>query len=422
MFLSYTFVYGQCLNSAPFGSASAPTDNITETISTCSFQDEYSTISDVIVGETYEVDIDCGGYITVRSSTFDGAIVEEGPAPLSWTAASNDDHYIHWNTDSSCGTATDCCETNITCTSCPILPPTQQDCEGAQIVCNNNSFSGNSDGSGNYVDLDTDNEGCLSGENESSWYYVNIGTGGTLEMSINPEQDDDYDFAIWGPYTETNADDNCPPIEDPIRCSWAAGAGETGLGNGATDLSEGVGGDDWVAPINTAAGEIYILLIDNYSETNDPFDLNWDGSAVLDCTPVNLPVELLDFTVSNQKRFNLLEWSTSSEKNNDYFQIKHSIDGKNWSSIGNIQGAGTTNSEQAYSLTHSKYSREINYYRLKQVDYDGTTTDHGIISIDNREDVKLVKRVNALGQEVDETYKGVVFEYYSDGSTRKVMQ
>lgn len=314
-----------------------------------------------------------------------------------------------------------------------------QDCPEATMVCNNTSFSGNASGYGDQ-ELDNGNEGCLSGEHQSSWYYINVGADGTLEMEIEPDSNDDYDWAIWGPFDETTANANCPPTAQPIRCSFAGTSDPTGMGDywGCIDWflfwctqegwitppenSEGSGGDGWVAPLNVQEDEVYIMVIDNWSVSGDPFDLTWGGTAGLDCTTVPLPVELLDFTVSNQKTHNLLEWSTASEKNNDYFQIKHSIDGQNWQTIGEIKGAGTTTSKQYYSSMHNDYPSKINYYRLIQVDYDGTVNKHKIISIDNSEDRYLVKKVNSLGQQVDDDYKGVVFEYYSDGSTRKVMQ
>ncbi len=313
-------------------------------------------------------------------------------------------------------TAVDC---GGPCAPCPSSP---QDCEGAIIVCSNNSFSGNSDGLGDFDELDVTNEGCLNGENQSSWYYVNVGTGGTLEMDINPVAADDYDFAIWGPYTSATAASNCSPTEQPLRCSWAAGNGNTGLGNGATDTSEGAGGDDWVSPINTSAGDIFILLIDNFSETNDPFDLNWGGSTVLDCTPITLPVSLVDFSGGKQQQANVLNWTTASETDNDYFIIEHSIDGQNWQEIEKVGGAGNSTTSNYYFISHRNFENVINYYRLKQFDYDGSMTTHGIVSIDNRDNLVLIKRINSLGQEVDKNYKGIVFEYYSNGSTRKVMK
>ncbi|PKP15488.1 MAG: hypothetical protein CVU07_09955, partial [Bacteroidetes bacterium HGW-Bacteroidetes-23] len=109
-----------CVNTSPFGSANAPTNATIATISTCNYQTEYSTISNIINGYTYTAGSSCGGYITVRQGTYDGPIIAQGNAPLTWTATNNGTHFFHYNTNSSCGTATACCTTTIQCNTCSI--------------------------------------------------------------------------------------------------------------------------------------------------------------------------------------------------------------------------------------------------------------------------------------------------------------
>ena len=129
---------------------------------------------------------------------------------------------------------------------------TNQECFGATQICNDISFSGNSAGFGQWQELNSSNDGCLSGEHKSSWYYFIPTVNGTISMTIQTTVD--YDFAIWG-------GTNCSNLGNPIRCSWAAGNGNTGLGNGAVDFSEGIGGNRWVAPLNVTAGVFYIMVI-----------------------------------------------------------------------------------------------------------------------------------------------------------------
>jgi hypothetical protein len=174
-----------------------------------------------------------------------------------------------------------------------------------------------------------------------------------------------------------------------------------------------------VRHINATAGDIYILVIDNYSESSQPFQLNWNGTAGLDCTTVPLPVELISFTGKNQGDQNIISWNTLSEKNNDYFILQYSQDGVNWKSVGEIDGAGTTSEKQHYSFVHRDFKIDINYYRLVQVDFDGSESKHDIISIDNTDDLEVIKRVNTLGQEVDQNYRGIIIIYYKNGTIRK---
>lgn len=309
--------------------------------------------------------------------------------------------------------------------------PTSQDCEGSTLVCSNNSFSGNSNGSGFYNDLNAGNEGCLNGENQTSWYYVNVGTSGTLSMVIVPSNgSDDYDFAIWGPFDETTANANCPPITAPVRCNYAAYPRSWGCGTNTNPTGMSLNASlptttsacpnrPFVRHLDVLAGEVYLLVIDNYSGSSQPFDLNWGGTAGLDCTTVPLPVELVDFNGVNNGVENQLQWSTQSELNNDYFSLQYSVDGIHWKTIKTLEGAGTTSEEQLYSTSHRDFEIGVNYYRLEQFDYDGTKTTHKTISIDNSSDLKLIKRINTLGQEVGKDYKGIVIEYYQNGTVRK---
>src|SRR5690606_15115160 len=113
----------QCTNTSAFGTATAPTNTTPVTISSCVYQGEYSTINNIIAGNTYTISNSCGGYVTVRRGTYNGTLVANGNAPLTFTAPVSGTYYIHWNTNSSCGSTTGCCTTTITCTSCGSPPP-----------------------------------------------------------------------------------------------------------------------------------------------------------------------------------------------------------------------------------------------------------------------------------------------------------
>ncbi len=88
--------------------------------------------------------------------------------------------------------------------------------------------------------------------------------------------------------------------------------------------------------------------------------------------PSALPVELVSFrsqVVDNEAV--ILTWETATELNNDYFIVEHSVDGKNYVPVGHITGNGTTDEIQYYTYEHVKPYFGENYYRLKQVDFDG---------------------------------------------------
>ena len=138
-----------------------------------------------------------------------------------------------------------------------------------------------------------------------------------------------------------------------------------------------------------------------------------------------LPIELKDFTAKKDSVLiqNNIEWSTYTERNNDYFTIERSADGINWTEIVTVNGAGSTTEEQKYTYSDRNFERNtINYYRLSQTDYDGTKSIEGIKSVNNQIERLLIKKVNLLGQEVDDTYKGIVIKVYSDNTTEKSFQ
>lgn len=88
-------------------------------------------------------------------------------------------------------------------------------------------------------------------------------------------------------------------------------------------------------------------------------------------TCVTLPVELGSFKVSSFGKNVLLEWTTESEKNNDYFTIEKSMDGKNWQAVGQIDGQGNSLETMAYQFVDEEPFRGLGYYRIKQTDFDG---------------------------------------------------
>lgn len=84
-----------------------------------------------------------------------------------------------------------------------------------------------------------------------------------------------------------------------------------------------------------------------------------------------LPITMKLFDVVPNDKFINLHWITSSEINNDYFEIEKSMDGITFYSIGRIEGSGNSYVDKDYSFQDYNIVPGFNYYRLKQVDYDG---------------------------------------------------
>lgn len=95
-----------------------------------------------------------------------------------------------------------------------------------------------------------------------------------------------------------------------------------------------------------------------------------------------LPVELASFTGRQVKHENYLTWNTLSESNNYGFEIERSTDGEHWDFIGFVEGRGFSSNEVAYSFMDNRPLLGNNYYRLRQVDFDGAFEYSNIILIE----------------------------------------
>lgn len=103
-----------------------------------------------------------------------------------------------------------------------------------------------------------------------------------------------------------------------------------------------------------------------------------------------LPIELYSFVaycddgVNNIK----IKWSTVSETNNNYFVLWKSYDGNNFEIVGQIDGAGNSNSYLEYEFPYNELNIERTiYYKLQQIDYDGNYTYSDIISINCNQNI-----------------------------------
>ncbi|WP_347157091.1 T9SS type A sorting domain-containing protein [Pontibacter chitinilyticus] len=100
------------------------------------------------------------------------------------------------------------------------------------------------------------------------------------------------------------------------------------------------------------------------------------------CLPVTpLPVELVAFEGKASKSDIVLEWNTASEKDNKQFEVERSTDGQTFSQLGIVAGHGNSSTALKYSYTDQRPGSGTNYYRLKQVDFSGTSKYSKVIDV-----------------------------------------
>ncbi len=316
------------------------------------------------------------------------------------TLSSSTTYYWKITATNAVGASSGCSTFSFTtASSCPPL-----DCSGGVTICNDQTVPGNASGFGTQ-ELSGTNQGCLSVEHQSSWYAFSPSASGNFGLTISPGGAIDYDWALWGPYAVgSTLNTICPPSTTPIRCSYASGGTtnsatgsyNTGMGNNSWETSPqfaapGTVNTDGTAPDGTingwtrgiigTVGQVYVLLVDNFTSDGTPFVLDWNlsGGATLNCT--TLGFNLLSFKGFNVNEKNELYWSTSSEMDSYQFMIEKSDNGKDFYDIGKIDGAINSTTIQDYRFTDAEPLVGINYYRLKQTDVDGITFSN-IISID----------------------------------------
>ncbi len=122
---------------------------------------------------------------------------------------------------------------------------------------------------------------------------------------------------------------------------------------------------------------------------------------LLEYTSQPLPITLLSFDGHLQPdRTVLLNWTTASEFDNDYFTVERSMDGINWSALIIVPGAGNSHTVLHYSATDGNPVPGISYYRLRQTDFDVRWSFSDIIQINISKNNVFLAYPNPFSNEI----------------------
>ncbi len=114
-----------------------------------------------------------------------------------------------------------------------------------------------------------------------------------------------------------------------------------------------------------------------------------------------LPVELTEFNILVNNGLNRVTWNTLSERNNAYFQLERRVETlESWETIAIIKGAGNSSGLLSYVYADKQIKDILNYYLLKQVDFNGEFRYSQIISADNRIVRKIIGVFDILGRPI----------------------
>ncbi|APQ19344.1 hypothetical protein A9200_08495 [Maribacter hydrothermalis] len=165
------------------------------------------------------------------------------------------------------------------------------DCINAIPICNNTPINAGTNGFG----VDDFNGASISGcitqatgtiETNSAWYRFRSGETGQLGFNIGFDSNEDWDFALY-------KTDDCSALGEPVRCNYFDNSDDSsyiGVGEDPTGI-DNIQYDDW---LNVTPGEDYLLLINNYSNNNSGFSIQFSGNifiaypnSALDCNIID---------------------------------------------------------------------------------------------------------------------------------------
>ncbi len=196
--------------------------------------------------------------------------------------------------------------------------------------------------------------------------------------------------------------------------------------NSMTDV--GCNDDDGVCASSTLRSTVswcaefgitYYISVGGFASTSGDVRLTVSSTGVA-CSV--LPIELLSFDAYMVDTTVNIKWSTATETNCDYFLVERSIDGIDWKEIAHVNGNGTSAIVHHYKTTDPTASFGYNYYRLREVDYNGQFEIFPIKSVYKPDKIKEVYMyINTLGQQIDDlnNYSGLYLIMYNDGSIEK---
>ena len=103
-----------------------------------------------------------------------------------------------------------------------------------------------------------------------------------------------------------------------------------------------------------------------------------------------LPVELTRFDAVAKGQSVNVSWATATEKNNDRFEIQRSATGEGFATIGTVKGQGSATMAHDYNFLDSHALAGTSYYRLRQVDTDGTFSFSPVVAVQTEASTKAM--------------------------------
>lgn len=191
-----------------------------------------------------------------------------------------------------------------------------------------------------------------------------VGTNGTILRTTNGGK-------VWNFQTnKTTVDLNGVYFIDSLN--------GVAVGNFGTILKTTNGGMTWILQ---TSGTSYDLRGIYFPNSNSGTIVGFGGKILKTTTNNVLPVELTSFTAVNTVNGVRLNWSTATELNNHGFEVQRGKDKSNFIAVGFVNGNGTSTAQHTYSFKDKNINTGKYYYRLKQIDFNGSYKYSHIVEV-----------------------------------------
>lgn len=204
----------------------------------------------------------------------------------------------------------------------------------------------------------------------------------SVRFSLPVSQIDYADFVSV--YTLLNGDDCSAKAIEPLPAGNITPGGDTSILPGDSLSLSFVPNPalSYVWSTGQTNSTIYVNTPGIYSLTTFYGNGCQTVNSILITEANPLPVSYLYFDVFQEAELVEVKWATATELNCDYFNIERSSDLDEWNILASMKGAGNSNTLTEYTFTDYKPMSGLNYYRLKQVDYNGEFSHSLVIAVD----------------------------------------
>ena len=276
----------------------------------------------------------------------------------------------------------------------PTPNPPGTNCANATFLCSTSlpytALGGNTNLWG-YEDEDGTTGDCigLNGEVHSAWYYVSVSSPGTLNLNIASAAASNYDFSVWKYTVGVAGNGICDNLSTTLVNCNSSPTASTSTGFNAAGVTTFTNSGSTInSQLTAAAGDVYAILV-NSPAIAGTYTISTSGTAGLSCVNnVILPINLGDFTATQNENAIDLRWNTTSETNNSYFTIERGSDGTNFEELAKVKSMsanGYSKSPLSYENTDYSPLAGVSYYRLSQTDNNGKNNKLSIVSVINKD-------------------------------------